>query len=91
MKALPADGIRQLVSQTDANLIVMDTHGRSGVNRWMLGSVTERAGASACGPTNVTAFYSKQSIGTPIDKSYHRLCSNYDGAGIIRDKVQGNE
>ena len=42
VEALPADGIRQLAASTQAGLIVMGTHGRTGLNRWMLGSVTER-------------------------------------------------
>jgi len=42
MEALPADGIRQLAALKKADLIVMGTHGRSGLNRWMLGSVAER-------------------------------------------------
>ena len=42
IEALPADGIRELAAQTGAKLIVMGTHGRSGLNRWMLGSVAER-------------------------------------------------
>ena len=42
MDALPADGIRQLAALKKADLIVMGTHGRSGLNRWMLGSVAER-------------------------------------------------
>jgi nucleotide-binding universal stress UspA family protein len=42
MEALPADGIRQFAALKKADLIVMGTHGRSGLNRWMLGSVAER-------------------------------------------------
>jgi nucleotide-binding universal stress UspA family protein len=42
VEAMPVDGIRELGATTDADLIVMGTHGRSGFNRWMLGSVTER-------------------------------------------------
>ena len=42
VEALPADGILGLAASMDADLIVMGTHGRSGFNRWMLGSVTER-------------------------------------------------
>jgi nucleotide-binding universal stress UspA family protein len=42
MDALPADGILQLAALKNADLIVMGTHGRSGLNRWMLGSVAER-------------------------------------------------
>ncbi len=42
VEGLPADGIRRLSAETNADLIVMGTHGRSGVNRFMLGSVAER-------------------------------------------------
>jgi nucleotide-binding universal stress UspA family protein len=42
VEALPADAIRELAASSGADLIVMGTHGRSGLNRWMLGSVTER-------------------------------------------------
>ena len=42
VEAMPVDGIRELAATTGADLIVMGTHGRSGFNRWMLGSVTER-------------------------------------------------
>ena len=42
VEALPADGIQEIADSTGADLIVMGTHGRSGFNRWMLGSVTER-------------------------------------------------
>src|ERR1039458_1224422 len=42
VEALPTDGILGLAASTNADRIVMGTHGRSGLNRWMLGSVTER-------------------------------------------------
>lgn len=38
----PATMILECEQKTRANLIVMSTHGRSGVSRWMLGSVTEK-------------------------------------------------
>ena len=41
-EALPADGIHRMAAETAADLIVMGTHGRSGVNRFLLGSVAER-------------------------------------------------
>jgi nucleotide-binding universal stress UspA family protein len=41
-EGLPADSIRRAASDSGADLIVMGTHGRSGVNRLILGSVTER-------------------------------------------------
>ncbi len=42
VEGLPADAIRKLIDDVRANLIVMGTHGRTGYNRWMLGSVAER-------------------------------------------------
>jgi nucleotide-binding universal stress UspA family protein len=36
-----ADEIISLARKSPDNLIAMCTHGRSGVNRWVLGSVTE--------------------------------------------------
>ena len=42
VEALPVDGIRMLTRELKADLVVMGTHGRSGVNRFMLGSVAER-------------------------------------------------
>jgi nucleotide-binding universal stress UspA family protein len=44
MEALSADGIRQFAALKKADLIVMGTHGRSGLNRWMLGSASVLAG-----------------------------------------------
>ena len=41
-EALPADAIHRAAEANGADLIVMGTHGRSGVNRLMLGSVAER-------------------------------------------------
>jgi nucleotide-binding universal stress UspA family protein len=42
VEALPVDGIRAVAAQLDASLVVVGTHGRSGVNRLMMGSVAER-------------------------------------------------
>jgi nucleotide-binding universal stress UspA family protein len=42
IEALPVEGILAAAGGLGADWIVMGTHGRSGVNRWMLGSVAER-------------------------------------------------
>jgi nucleotide-binding universal stress UspA family protein len=42
VEALPVDGILQVARDISADLIAMGTHGRSGFNRLMLGSVAER-------------------------------------------------
>jgi nucleotide-binding universal stress UspA family protein len=38
----PVDAIQKMAADVHADLIVMGTHGRTGLNRWMLGSVAER-------------------------------------------------
>ena len=45
-----ADEIISLARQSPDNLIAMCTHGRSGVKRWMLGSVTETVVRHSSGP-----------------------------------------
>src|SRR5574340_619134 len=42
VEALPVDGIMSAAANLGADLIAMGTHGRSGLNRFMLGSVAER-------------------------------------------------
>ena len=42
VEGLPADAILKLAAEVHAGAIVMGTHGRTGYNRWMLGSVAER-------------------------------------------------
>ncbi len=42
VEAMPVDGILRVTRDIKADLVVMGTHGRSGVNRLMLGSVAER-------------------------------------------------
>jgi nucleotide-binding universal stress UspA family protein len=37
-----ADEILKYVKNTDVDLIIMSTHGRSGITRWALGSVADR-------------------------------------------------
>ena len=40
-EGLSADEIIKFARETPANLIAMSSHGRSGIKRWVLGSVTE--------------------------------------------------
>ena len=42
IKDLPAEGLCRAVRQMDADLVVVGTHGRTGVKRFLLGSVAER-------------------------------------------------
>jgi len=49
-----ADEIISLARKTPDNLIAMCTHGRSGVSRWVLGSVTETVVRHSGDPVLVT-------------------------------------
>jgi nucleotide-binding universal stress UspA family protein len=46
----PAEEILDYVNKNQVDLIVMSTHGRSGVSRWVLGSVTDRVVRSSKAP-----------------------------------------
>ena len=45
-----ADALADYAKKSDADLIVIATHGRSGVSRWVWGSVADRLLRSACVP-----------------------------------------
>jgi nucleotide-binding universal stress UspA family protein len=77
VEALPVDGILQVARDISADLIAMGTHGRSGFNRLMLGSVAERVlrasevpvltvPPSAAGPTGSPEF---KRILVPVNNS----------------------
>jgi nucleotide-binding universal stress UspA family protein len=47
--ASPAEGILEIAETQEVDLIVMSTHGRSGLTRWALGSVADKVmGHSHC-------------------------------------------
>lgn len=50
MKGKPADIIADYAKKSDADLIIAATHGRSGVSRWVWGSVADRILRSSCVP-----------------------------------------
>ncbi|MAG36891.1 MAG: hypothetical protein CL878_11710 [Dehalococcoidia bacterium] len=50
----PAHEITTYAEQHDVDLIAMSTHGRMGLSRWLIGSVTERVLHSAAVPLLVT-------------------------------------
>ena len=52
-EAQAADGILTAAKDCSADLIVMASHGRSGMSRWMLGSVTEKIVRSSAVPVLV--------------------------------------
>ena len=46
----PAEALADYVSKHQIDLVVIATHGRSGVSRWIWGSVADRILRSACAP-----------------------------------------
>lgn len=42
LKGKPDEEILNYLAETDIDLVIMTTHGRSGVSRWLMGSVAER-------------------------------------------------
>ena len=46
----PAGAILDLIGDTPDSLVVMTTHGRSGIGRWVLGSVADRVVHHSGGP-----------------------------------------
>jgi nucleotide-binding universal stress UspA family protein len=45
-----AEALADFASKEGIDLIVITTHGRSGVSRWVLGSTAYRILRSSCGP-----------------------------------------
>ncbi|MCS6817194.1 MAG: universal stress protein [Blastocatellia bacterium] len=69
----PARAILETARQREADLIVMGTHGRSGLSRVMLGSVTERVLRESDRPV-LTIRYKAEALPTPHVSVRHLLC-----------------
>jgi nucleotide-binding universal stress UspA family protein len=50
VKGNEAESITEYVKKNEVDLIIIATHGRSGVSRWVMGSVADRVLRSACAP-----------------------------------------
>ncbi len=50
LKGHPAEALAEYATKNGVDLIVIATHGRSGVSRWVWGSVADRILRSACVP-----------------------------------------
>ena len=53
LRGQPAEAIADYASAAGADLIVLATHGRGGLARWVLGSVADRVSRSSCVPVMV--------------------------------------
>ena len=50
LRGSPADTLAEYAAKNQVDLILIATHGRSGVSRWVWGSVADRVLRSACVP-----------------------------------------
>lgn len=69
----PARAILETARRREADLIVMGTHGRSGLSRVMLGSVTERVLRESDRPVLTIRYKADVSSGSPVSIR-HLLC-----------------
>jgi nucleotide-binding universal stress UspA family protein len=73
----PAEEILAFAGEVDADLIVMSTHGRSGISRWVFGSVTDRVLHGALCPLLLVRTESpKPTI------AYQRILVPLDGSDV---------
>lgn len=73
----PADAVREYVDEAGIDCVVMSTHGRSGVERYLLGSVTEKVVRTVSVP--VLAVHADDAGGGP-EGTYDRVLLPTDGS-----------
>jgi nucleotide-binding universal stress UspA family protein len=78
-----ADSILQYSKENDVDLIVMSSHGRSGLNRWVYGSVAERIMSQAPCPTLI--INSRLASQEPAPK---RILVPLDGSELAEKAIQ---
>lgn len=87
----PATGILNTAAREEIDLIVMSTHGYSGLTRWMLGSVAEKVLRAACCPTIIMRSLDPiEKILIPLDGSSYSekaLLPGLEAAGHLGAEV----
>jgi nucleotide-binding universal stress UspA family protein len=78
-----ADKILDFTSEKEIDLIIMATHGRSGITRWWMGSVAEKVINGATAPVLLVRSKRRRTTGT-ADKpdSIHKIIAPLDGSDI---------
>ncbi|MFN2162264.1 MAG: universal stress protein [Candidatus Promineifilaceae bacterium] len=77
-----ADSILQYSIENDVDLIVMSSHGRSGINRWVYGSVAERIMSQAPCPTLIINARQSSQEGAPS-----KILVPLDGSGLAEQAL----
>lgn len=76
----PADEIVHEAGQQAGTLIAMTTHGRSGLGRWMLGSVTDKVVRQATGPVLVIRARKQEEV--QAEPRFQRIILPLDGSRL---------
>jgi len=79
----PADEILAFADEVEADLIAMSTHGRSGIRRWVFGSVTDRLLHGAACPVLLVRAR-QENAAAP---SYQRILVPLDGSEIAEQII----
>ena len=77
----PEDAIITAADQEAETLIAISTHGRSGIGRWMLGSVTDKVVRHAAHPTLIIRAHEG---GAPTTPQLKRVILPLDGSEVSR-------
>ncbi|MBI5368363.1 MAG: universal stress protein [Planctomycetes bacterium] len=77
----PAQGIAEEAPRAGADLIAMSTHGRSGVSRWVFGSVTEKVIRLASVPL-LLVRPPLRPCGSPDQRPFSRILVPLDGSAL---------
>lgn len=90
VQGMPHDAIVEYARTHDADLIVMGTHGRDGLERYVLGSVAARVVNEATVPVltvrageDVTATHPYESVLVPTDGSDYAMTALQQGADVV--------
>jgi nucleotide-binding universal stress UspA family protein len=80
---IAADKILDFAAEKEIGLIIMATHGRSGITRWWMGSVAEKVISEATAPVLLVRSKRRRATGT-ADKpdSIHKILAPLDGSDI---------
>ncbi|RLC68014.1 MAG: hypothetical protein DRI48_00715 [Chloroflexi bacterium] len=78
----PADEILAFVAEVDADLIAMSTHGRSGITRWVFGSVADRVLRGATCPVLLV-----QAAHAQLEAAYRRVLVPLDGSELAEQVI----
>jgi nucleotide-binding universal stress UspA family protein len=68
VRGKPSEGILDYADETDADLVFMGTHGRTGLNRYVTGSVTERVVRQSDAPVFTVRATERSVIGDGYDR-----------------------